>query len=128
MKFEELPKSDDKGRSLTVENAIVKKVEITTEDHGLLTAYLHVEFDGGGCGFGGFKLGNADRSNLIMEKNYCAEFLARCIHTICGFGRWESLEGRPLRVLHEGIGGGGIVAIGHYLKNEWFCPKVEWRK
>lgn len=125
MKFNELPTHDRKGRiALQVENAVIKSVSISNEDHGCLTAWLYVEFDGGGCGFGGYMLGRRDEDNVKMHKGHCAEFLNRCMKTV-GQDRWEDLEGRPLRVLHEGLGG-GIVAVGHYLRDEWFCPRKEW--
>ena len=113
-----------KGRHET-ENAVVKSVSISNGDHGCLTAWLFIEFHGGGCGFGGFKLGQADGDNLAKHgPNYCAEFIVRCLNTL-GKDKWEDLPNTPLRCVHEGLGG-GIIAIGHFLKDEWFCPRAEW--
>lgn len=130
MRLSELPKTDRKGRFLDpIENGRITSVSISNEDHGCLTAWLYVEFNGGGCGFGGYKLGNADGGNLGLKPgnqgDYAAEFLVRCINTVTGWGKWEDLKGQPVRVLHEGLGG-GIVAIGHFIKDEWFCPRVEF--
>lgn len=125
MKFKELPTHDRKGvYALEVQNAVIKSVSISNEDHGCLTAWLHCEWDGAGCGFGGYMLGKRDENN-VEGKGYCAEFLNRCMKTV-GQDRWEDLKGKPLRILHEGIGG-NIVAIGHYFKDEWFCPRTEFK-
>lgn len=127
MKFNELPTHDRKGtRPLDVENGIIKSLSISNGDHGCLTAWLNIEFDGGGCGFGGYMLGKADGGNLDAPGNYAGEFLVRCMNTV-GQEKWEDLKGRPVRVLHEGIGG-TIVAVGHYLKDDWFCPRKEFEK
>lgn len=130
MKFADLPTTDRQGRALRpVENGVIESVSIDNENHGCLTAWLHVRFAGGGCGFGGYKLGKADGGNLTNGvANYAAEWIVRCVTVVLGdCGTWESLKGRPVRVLHEGLGG-GIVAVGHFLKDEWFCPRVEFEE
>ncbi len=123
MKFVELPTTDRSGRTLRVENGKVASVSISIEDHGCLTAWLFIDFNGGGCGFGGYMLGKADGGN-IPGKGYAAEYIVRCLKTV-GVGKWEDMAGEPIRCLNEGIGG-GIVAIGNYLKDEWFCPRKEF--
>lgn len=126
MKFEELPTVDKAGYELELCNGLIESVSVSNADHGTLTAWLHLKFENGGCGFGGFMLGHAEGNNLTLEtKNYAAEFLTRCIYTVIGYGAWEDLEGKPVRVLHEGLGG-GVVAIGNFIKDEWFCPRIEF--
>jgi hypothetical protein len=132
LKFADLPKADRKGREYTLENARVKSVSITNEDHGALTAWLHLEIGTCmGCGFGGFKLGNADTRNddAPGTLHYMAEWVMRCINTLADrkYGKWEDLEGRPCRVLTEGLGG-GVIAIGHFLQDKWFCPRIEFAR
>lgn len=70
MKYEELPKSD----RFKVENGFIESVSISNADHGCLTAWLHIKFSCGGCGFGGYKIGNANGWNLT-EKGYAAEWI-----------------------------------------------------
>lgn len=125
MKFADLPATDKRGRPLQISNASIDSVSISNER--CLSAWVHVRFDSGGCGFGGFVLGNPDGSNITppLAPNYCAEFIARCLK-VGGSETWEGLEGKPIRVLHEGLGG-GIIAVGHFLKDEWFSPRVEWQ-
>ena len=128
MKFAELPKCNVRGRVLEVENAIVESISITNDEHGFLLAWLFTKFGCSGCGFGGYVLGKGDGGNLIVKgrKNYCAEFIVRCL-IVTGTMHWEKIPKSPIRVLHEGLGG-GIVAIGHFLKDEWFCPRIEFEE
>lgn len=123
MKFDELPAYGRDGGYLEVDNAIVTSVSLSIADHGCLSGWLLTEFGSGGCGFGGYMLGRRDENNL-HGKGHAAEFIVRCIK-VCGVEEWEKIKGQPIRVLHEGLGG-GIVAIGHFLKDEWFCPRKEW--
>lgn len=129
MKFADLPTTDRKGRALeSVENGIIKSVSLSNEDHGCLSGWLFLEFGCGGCGFGGYSIGKADGGNLASPGNYAAEWIVRCINVVIGrWGKWEDLPGQPVRVLSEGTGG-QIVAIGHFLKDEWFCPRVEFEQ
>jgi hypothetical protein len=130
MTFADLPTTDRSGRDLQVENARIESVSIDNENHGCLTAWVHLRWRSSGCGFGGYKLGHADRPNVAAkagDKDYCAEFIRLCINVVNddGSGRWEKLVGKPVRILHEGLGG-GVVAIGHLFDDKWFCPQVEF--
>lgn len=125
MKFSELPKTSRCGRELKMKNAVIVDTTLSAADHGVLTSYVFCKFDDGQCGFGGYVLGRVDGGNITGKKlDYAAEFIVRCLK-VAGASEWSELSGRPLRVLHEGLGG-TIVAIGHFLNDEWFCPRVEW--
>lgn len=126
LEFDDLPTHGRSGRALEVDNAVIARVSIDNENHGCLDAWLHLEFGSGGCAFGGWKLGNAD-GNKLEGGNYAGVFLAKCIKCVFDYGKWENLEGKNVRVLHEGWGG-RIIAIGHIIKNRWFCPQVEWEE
>lgn len=128
MKMSELPTTDRKGRKLEpIENGLIEHVSISNEDHGCLTAWVSIKFGRvAGCNFGGFKIGDADADGGNLDnKNYAADWIVKCLE-VGGVHRWEDLKGRPVRVLHEGIGG-QIVAIGHYIEDKWFCPRVEYK-
>lgn len=128
MTIDELPTVGKNGRDLKVENGRIKSVSISNEDHGCLTAWLHCEMSGSGCRFGGYSLGSATgKENLKETKaNWAAFFITRCIETVIGggYGKWEDLTGEPCRVMMEGLGG-GIVAVGHFIDDKWFCPREE---
>lgn len=123
MKLEELSELTSKPRA-EISNAVIESTSISIEDHGVLTAWLFLEFGGSGCGFGGYCLGKRRGGNL-SDKNYAGEFLVRVLNVV-GYEKWENLKGKPLRALHTGLGG-GILAIGNYLKDEWFCPSIEFK-
>ena len=120
MKFKDINGLND----AQMENGIIESVTLSIADHGCLTAWIGIKFDCGGCSFGGFHLGKAEGSNL-SEKNYAAEWIVRCLNVL-GRERWESLPGTPLRCLHGGLGH-IIYAIGNHLKDDWFCPRIEFK-
>lgn len=126
MKFSELPKTDENGLALKIDNAIIESVSLSIEDHGILSGWLYIRFSSGGWGFGGYALGKVDGGNLAAKGNYAAEFIVRCL-AVGGVGKWENLMGRPLRCLHEKLSG-DTVAIGHFMKDDWFCPSLEFEK
>jgi len=105
-----------------VENGKVDKVSLSIADHGLLSGWVYVSFHGSSCGFGGYHLGRI--GEFSEGKSYCSHFITRTLE-IVGAKEWGELNGMPLRCLHEGIGG-SILAIGHFIEDKWFCPKVEW--
>lgn len=110
-----------------VENAVVRKVTLGCDDRGGLTSVLMMDLsDGCTQGFGTYRLGRMDGGNLTICKQYgwgfCAEFVVRCLKC-CGQTEWDDITGSPVRVLRMN---GLLLAIGHYLKDEWFCPRIEW--
>lgn len=44
---------------------------------------------------------------------------------IAEVSKWENLAGKTIRVRG---GHSGIEAIGHILKDDWFCPKTEFKE
>lgn len=98
-------------------NARIKSVSLGIEDHGLLTAFLMLDFGGSGQGFGGYNLS-------ATGKNYCAIFIRGCLDTV-GVEEWSDLPGKIVRV--RGGGGPGlgttIEAIGHPVEDRWFTPR-----
>lgn len=130
MTFDMLPTTDRSGRPLEVTNAKIESVKIDNENHGCLTAWLFLRWGCSGCGFGGYKLGHADKPNAAAkagQPDYMAEFVRGCLNVVYddGFGTWDGLVGQPVRILHEGLGG-GVVAIGHLFDDKWFCPRVQF--
>lgn len=108
---------------LKIENAKITGTTLGIEDHGILTAFVHVEFAGGGCGFGGYGF---DQWDAELKKRrgagYGTDFI-RCVLETVGVSNWEQLKGQHIRVEHEGWGG-KILRIGHIINDKWFDPKA----
>ena len=105
-----------------IENAVIEKTTLGMEDHGLFTCFVIVAGDGWGCGFGGYRLDEYDKTaKKSFGTAYGLEFIKRILETL-EVENWEDLPGTRLRVDNEGLGG-GIRRIGHFMKNRWFDPK-----
>lgn len=113
-----------------IKNAKITAAGISIE-HGVLSAYLTLEY---GCGcqcFGGFVLGHVStgrngetRTQRNTESpNYCAEFIAGCLDVI-SVESWEKLVGQPCRVRGTHI---KAEAIGNLLTDKWFDPAATFK-
>lgn len=110
-------------RESETKNAIITSAEISADDHGLLSAWLYLDYEGSGQGFGGYALylprGYTHSTN---QKNYAGVFIWRCME-IAGVTKWSKLKGKTIRVKarHD-----GVQEIGHIVKDDWFNPKNEF--
>jgi len=108
----------------TIENARIESTSISNADHGVLTAWVHLNGSGWGCGFGGYRL---DSHNKALDRLFGIVwgfmFLMRVMETV-GVSKWEDLPGKYVRVRTQGLGG-GIAAIGHLIEDKWFEPKTD---
>lgn len=74
----------------------IAKVESTHfgfEDHGVLTAYMHVNYGGMTQSVGGYFLGPNNGPA-------CAEFMSRILRAF-GVNTWEAVRGRTVYVLRD---------------------------
>ncbi len=88
-------------------NATITSTHLGYEDHGVLTAWVFLKYEGSGQGFGGYSLG------AHMEV-----FVKGVIDAV-GADRWEDLPGKHLRV-EAGLD--GVLRIGHIIEDRWFEP------
>lgn len=100
------------------QNARIKEVRMSNEDHGVLSPWLMLEYDGGGQGFGGYCVYNPN----FPDQDITGRFIWRCLEVV-GVYEWSELRGRPIRV---DVRGGIVRGIGHFLKDEWFYPADEF--
>ena len=115
------------NRETEIENALIASTTLGVEDHDIMTCWLGIEFDSGGCGFGGYAFDKYDRET--KQRIGCAfgiTSIRKILETV-GVSKWEDLKGQHIRVEHEGIGG-TITKIGHFMKNKWFSFKEEAEK
>ncbi len=93
-------------------NAIITRTMLGNEDHGILTLFLFLDFDGSTQGFGGYDI----RQNA-------GTWIKRILEVV-GVDNWDDLKGKTIRVKKYGYND-PIYGIGHIIKDKWFCPKEE---
>jgi hypothetical protein len=93
----------------------IKSTRLGFEDHGILTASLGVEWQGGGVSVGGFCLDEPkDREGRDFTRTgtaYGLDYIIRTIETV-GVERWEQLVGQQVIVLFEGRSAWGSMSVG----------------
>jgi hypothetical protein len=110
--------------SIETRNAVIKSARITDDDHGLLTAWLDLDYGGSGQGFGGFTLylPKSFKHHNPQGPNYAGHFIWRVME-IAGVSDWNDLPGKTIRVRQEHS---KVHAIGHIVKDDWFCPAEDF--
>jgi len=111
---------------MEIKNARIESTSLGTEDHGIMTYTLYLDYGGSCQGFGGFALddpplkGKKDRIGVA----YGIESVMRILRVV-GVEKWEDLPGRYIRVKSKEGGGWNseISSIGNILEDEWFDPK-----
>jgi len=107
---------------IEIENAVIEKAIISNDDHGLLTAWIHLKYAGGGQGFGGYGLYLPKSFKHHSVLSHAGHFIWRVME-IAEVREWSELPGKTIRVKHTLC---GVEAIGHIIKDNWFDPKAEF--
>ena len=95
-------------------NAKIRSTFLGREDHGIFTFVIEVEHASGSHqGVGRWCL--SDCKHLGVS---AGAMISRLLDVV-GVYNWEKLRGTPVRVRRERDGNVPVVAIGHYLKDEW---------
>ncbi len=94
------PRMTDYHRTI----ARIESTMLGTEDHGILTCYLFVDYGGSGQGIGGYALdewkGPKSSEGRRVGTAYGMEFVARTMKA-CGVSSWEKVKGRTIFVLKD---------------------------
>lgn len=107
-----------------IKNAIVQSASISCSDHGVLSAWLTLEYDCGCQGFGGYTLYLPKSFSHHNIASPAGHFIFRCLE-ICGVERWDDIPGKTVRVKSEHS---KVHAIGHIVKDDWFNPSVDFKE
>lgn len=106
---------------IEVKNAVIEGTKIDMGDRGILTAWVHLKYSGGGQGLGGYVLDTCGPAPDYkrLPTILCGVFVMGILEAV-GAPSWEALKGMPCRVRAEHS---GVHAIGHHLDEKWFTPK-----
>ena len=103
-------------------NARIRSTRLGVEDHGILTAYIDLDYGGSGQAFGGYAFDAPVKVNGEFSHRegtaYGMEFIRRVLVTL-GVESWEKLPGTPIRVRASRA---QVEAIGHFIEDRWFDP------
>ena len=113
------------SRTITVEHngttyygevMTIESTSLGAEDHGILTAYLHLKGDGTGIGVGGYGLDTPvrDAEGKFSHREptaYGFDHVMQLVRVV-GASRWEDLPGRQVIVLFSQKGSWGQTAVG----------------
>lgn len=94
--------------------------------HGIMSFEVYIDSgDGGGYNFGGYTMDGHSKNYPDLDNREPCEFgLAVIMKILQVFKRdWENLTGLPIRLLKMEGWGGKVLAIGHYLEDDWVYVK-----
>lgn len=112
---------------IEIENGRIDSTMLGIEDHGILSYKIGINFAGYHQEFGGYSLDapKKDDEGKFLERigtDYGMESINRILKVL-KVDTWEKLKGTSLRVKRKGSHNGPIIAIGHFMDDNWFEPE-----
>lgn len=101
---------------METKNATIESTMLGTEDHGILTFYLSLDYGGSGQSAGGYGLDDYDKTLKRRKGTAYGLQLIQAVMETVGVTKWEDLKGKHIRVQAEHT---SIKSIGHFLENKW---------
>lgn len=114
---------------MEIRNAIIKSATLTCDDHGLLSSWLQLDYGNSGQGFGGYALYLPKSwKHHKMDSSFAGHWIWRCME-VAGVTSWDKLVGKTIRVRLDKPGLSVMIeAIGHIVKDDWFCPREDFEQ
>jgi hypothetical protein len=109
---------------LEPKNAIIESAKLSKGDRGFLDCWLYLDYGGAGQGFGGYALYLPKSWDHHKLESVAGHHIFRILE-IAGVEDWDQLKGKSIRVKAQH---GGVKAIGHIIKEDWFCPEQDYKK
>lgn len=107
-------------QDLQTQNAKIAATQLGYDDHGIVTAFLQLQWPGMGGGFGGYVL-HSDHPHSGLTA-FGMQYLRSVLDTV-GVRTWEELAGKHVRIVQEqGSGLNRILGIGNIMEDRWFFP------
>jgi hypothetical protein len=111
------------GGSVETKNAVISDATITNDDHGLLSAWIYLDYGGSGQGVGGYALYlPSNFRHATNQKNYAGHFIWR-VMAVAGVSKWSQLQGKTVRAR---CNYSKVYALGHIVKDDWFDPSADF--
>lgn len=107
---------------MEIKNAIIESAKIDIGDRGYLDVWLTLDYGGSGQGFGGYAIYLPKSFKHHKLESVAGHHLFR-IMEIAGVEQWDKLKGKTVRAR---VVNGLVEAIGHIVKDDWFCPKDDY--
>jgi hypothetical protein len=104
---------------METKNAIIESTMLGIEDHGIMTFYLNLKYDGSCQSAGGYSLDSPFKKDGKFIKRVGTEqglSLIMEVLNIVGVGKWEDLKGKAIRVKSDNS---GVYEIGNLMKEDW---------
>lgn len=108
--------------NIEIKNAVIESVSLSSGDRGFLDCWLNLDYGGSGQGFGGYALYLPKSWTHHRLESVAGHFLFRVME-VAGVDNWDALKGRTIRVKCEHS---KVHAIGHIIKDDWFCPEADF--
>lgn len=102
--------------ALEIKNATITSTMLGSEDHGIFTFVLHLDYGGSGQGAGCISLDGYDKETDKRFFHPKSMALIARICEIAGVDKWEDLKGKHIRVKADWD---YVAEIGHLLKDDW---------
>lgn len=113
-----------------IRNARIRSTELGLIANGMMSCFLHLEWPGGGVGFGGTRMDTWDKTiDDSVGTQYGCDLIIHILKVV-GVEKWEDLPGKHVRLEDRGLGR-TVRKIGHLLEDKWFDIEEfseEWRR